>query len=110
MGHIEGRPSRFDGSIDDIVAEARHVVELGADGVDLLGYRYVGNAPLLNKTLVQAVDAPVCIAGSIDSTTRLDEVKAVHPWGFTIGSAFFNHKFGNSVAEQINAVCDYVNA
>lgn len=104
VGMIEGRPSVLTGSIEDIVAEARDVVSRGADGVDLLGYRYVGDAVTLNKTLSKAVDAPVCIAGSIDSIDRLDEVKATGAWAFTIGSAFFEGKFQGTMARQIDTV------
>ena len=57
---------------------------------------------------MQAIDAPVCLAGSINSYQRLDEVKEASPWAFTIGGAFFEEKFGTSFEEQINAVCDYI--
>ncbi len=110
VGNIEGRPSVLTGSIGEIVAEAREVVGKGAFGVDLLGYRYVGDAVLLNRTLTESLEAPVCIAGSIDSYSRLDEIMDASPALFTIGSAFFNHKFGDSVCEQINNVCRYISA
>ena len=35
-------------------------------------------------------------------------VRAIAPWAFTIGSAFFDHKFGGTFAEQIDAVCDFM--
>lgn len=108
VGTIEGRPSVLTGTIEEIVAEARDVVSRGADGVDLLGYRYVGDAAALNSALVSALEAPVCIAGSIDSYKRLDEVKQAGAWAFTIGSAFFDGKFGGSIPEQIDAVCRYM--
>lgn len=108
VGTIEGRPSVLTGTIQDIVAEARDVVSRGADGVDLLGYRYVGDAVALNKTLVESLHAPVCIAGSIDSTLRLDEVKDASPWAFTIGSAFFESKFPGSFPRQIDHVCNHM--
>ena len=74
----------------------------------MLGYRYTGDAVLLNKRFVAEVPAPVCLAGSIDSYTRLDEVKEAAPWAFTIGGAFFENKFGDVFAEQVNAVCRYM--
>ena len=52
--------------------------------------------------------APVCIAGSINSYQRLDEIKAADPWAFTIGGAFFENKFGGTFEEQINRVCKYM--
>ena len=46
--------------------------------------------------------------GSVDDFVRLDEIKRISPWAFTIGSAFFDKKFGESIPEQINAVCSYM--
>ena len=108
VGSITGRPSRLFGSAEEMVEEALEAIEYGAWGVDLLGYRYVGDAAALNKTIVESISAPVCIAGSIDSFNRLDEVRQTAPWGFTIGSAFFNNRFGDDFASQIDAVIDHL--
>lgn len=108
IGEITGRPSILHGEIEDIIAEAKEVVAKGADGIDLLGYRFEGDPVKLNKTLVEALDVPVCLAGSIDSFQRLDEVKEAAPWSFTIGSAFFDNKFPGDFPAQIKAVCDYM--
>ena len=108
VGDITGRPSVLHGTIDGMIAEAQRYIAKGAYGIDLLGYRFIGDAVALNKAFVKSVDAPVCLAGSIDSFKRLDEVKQAAPWAFTIGSAFFDKKFGETFEEQINAVCDYM--
>lgn len=108
VGRITGRPSVLEGTIDDMIAEARACIAKGAYGIDLLGYRYTGDAVALNAAMVKGVDAPICLAGSIDSFERLDEVKAAAPWSFTIGSAFFDGRFGGSFKEQIDKVCDYI--
>ncbi len=108
VGKIEGRPSVLSGSIDDIVEEARKAVEGGADGVDLLGYRYVGDAAALNKAVSEALKGRVCIAGSVDSNHRLDEVKDSGADFFTIGGAFFENKFDGDFCQQINNVCQYM--
>ena len=52
---------------------------------------------------------PSVLSGSIDSYERLQEVCDVRPWAFTIGSAFFEHKFGDTICQQIDNVCDYIN-
>lgn len=109
VGEVVERPSILKGSIEGMIEEAKDYINKGADGIDLLGYRYVGDPVDLNKRFVEALDAPVCIAGSIDSDKRLDEVKDASPETFTIGSAFFDHKFGEDLTEQINYVCDYMN-
>lgn len=108
VGEISGRPSIFSGNMDDIIASANRCIKNGVDGFDLLGYRYVGDAVTFNKRFVREVNAPVCIAGSVNSYQRLDELKVAAPWAFTIGSAFFKHTFGDSFSEQINRVCEYM--
>ena len=62
------------------------------------------------RAVTKSVDKPVCMAGSIDSTRRLDEVSRVGAWSFTIGSAFFEHKFGDDFADQVNFVCEHIKA
>lgn len=108
VGQVEERPSILKGNVAEMINEANNYIKKGAYGIDLLGYRYEGNAVELNEKIVSNVNAPVCIAGSINSYERLDEVKNIKPWAFTIGSAFFENKFGNEFSEQINNVCDYI--
>ena len=109
VGHIEGRPSVLSGNVSEMIEEANSYLKKGVYGVDLLGYRYTGDAVELNKMFVSQVNAPVCIAGSVNSYLRLDEIKIASPWAFTIGGAFFEHKFGGDFKEQINNVYDYIN-
>jgi len=109
VGEIKGRPSILDGTIDQIIDEANEYLHKDVYGFDLLGYRYTGDAVALNKKFVAQVDAPVCLAGSVDSYKRLDEIKEAHAWAFTIGSAFFDHVFGETFQEQIDNVYEYMN-
>ncbi len=108
VGKIEGRPSVLSGSIEDIIAEGEALTKKGIAGFDLLGYRYVGDATVLNKQFCKAMQVPVVLAGSVNSYTRLDEVLDANPWAFTIGGAFFENKFNGSFAEQIDKVVDYI--
>ena len=108
VGTIAGRPSVLEGCLSEMVAEAERYLAKGVFGIDLLGYRYVGDAVALNKAFVDAIDAPVCLAGSIDSVQRLKEVRDAAPWAFTIGSAFFDQKFSGTICEQIDFVCDFM--
>ncbi len=110
VGEVTERPSVLGGTIDGMIAEAKSYLEKGVSGIDLLGYRFTGDAVELNKIFVQEIDAPVCIAGSINSYQRLDEILDADPWSFTIGSAFFENKFEGTFKEQINKVCDYINS
>lgn len=110
VGEVTERPSVLGGTIDGMIAEAKSYLEKGVSGIDLLGYRFTGDTVELNKRFVQEIDAPVCIAGSINSYQRLDEILDADPWSFTIGSAFFENKFEGTFKEQINKVCDYINS
>ena len=108
VGNVTEHPSILEGEIDEIIKEANEYLKKGVYGFDLLGYRYTGNAVELNERFVLEVNAPVCIAGSVNGYERLDELKNINPWSFTIGSAFFENKFDGSFEEQINKVCEYV--
>lgn len=108
VGELSDRPSVLRGDIDDMIAEAKKYLEKGVYGIDLLGYRYEGDAKKLIERFVREVNAPVCVAGSVNSYERLDEIKEISPWSFTIGSAFFEEKFGKNFANQIDTVCNYM--
>ena len=108
VGKITGRPSVLEGTLEEMINEANAYIAKGVYGIDLLGYRYTGDAALLNREFVKNVEVPVCIAGSINSYERLQEIKAVSPWAFTIGGAFFENKFGGTMKEQIDKVCNFM--
>ena len=108
VGEITGRPSVLEGTFESMIDEAKICLSKGVFGIDLLGYRYTGDAVALNKNFVAQINAPVCIAGSVNSYKRLDEVKAANSWAFTIGGAFFENKFGEDFSEQIDTVCNYM--
>ena len=109
-GHVYSHPSILDGSMEDIVNHARFLESRGVQGMDLLSYRYVGDAPALLRQVVAATKVPIVSAGSIDSYRRLEEVSETGAWGFTIGSALFDRKFvpDGSFQENILAVCDWL--
>lgn len=109
VGEIHGRPSILGGTIDGMIDEANGLIKKGVDGFDLLAYRFTGDPEELAARFVDEVDVPVCLAGSIKSFERLDKMKEIAPWTFTIGSAFFDKKFGDmSIKDQINVVCEYM--
>lgn len=108
VGEVYDRPSVLGGTIDGMIAQANEYIKKGAYGIDLLGYRFTGDAVELNRRLVAEVNAPVCIAGSVNSYQRLDELKEASPWAFTIGSAFFEKDFDDDFCTSINKVCSYM--
>ena len=109
-GKVHSHPSILDGSIDEIVAHARQLESYGAHGLDLLTYRFNGEASHLLKLVVDATNIPIVSAGSIASFERIREVWEAGAWGFTIGSAFFERQFvpDGSFEENVLAVCDWL--
>jgi hypothetical protein len=92
-GHVFDHPSILDGTIENTVNHAKFLECQGVQGLDLLAYRYTGDAPRLLKEVVQSVKIPLVCAGSVATFERIAEVFDSGAWGFTIGSAFFDQKF-----------------
>lgn len=109
-GHIFGHPSIMDGTIDEVVAHAKFLESKGVPGMDLLSYRFIGDARQLLTEVVRATNIPIVSAGSIDSHRRMAEVWLTGAWGFTIGSALFDKKFvpDGSFKDNTLAVCDWL--
>ena len=109
-GHVHSHPSILDGTIEEIVQHACDMEAKGVDGMDLLTYRYTGDAPRLLQEVVKATGVPMVSAGSIDSYDRIAEVRDTGAWGFTIGTAFFEKKFipDGSFQENMMAVWDWL--
>ena len=107
VGRVTGRPSVLEGSLEQMLDQAREALAQGAWGIDLLGYRYTGDAARLNREFVAGLPGvPVVLAGSVNSFARLDEIRAADPWAFPIGSAFFEGRFGGSFRDQVDKVVD----
>lgn len=109
-GHVHSHPSILDGTIEEIVRHAQQLEAKGVDGMDLLAYRYVGDARQLLKEVVAATHVPIVSAGSVASFQRIAEIWEAGAWGFTIGSAFFEGKFvpGGDFTQNIKAVSDWL--
>ena len=109
-GRVHSHPSILDGTIDEIVAHACELEANGVHGLDLLTYRYNGEASHLLKRVVQATKIPIVSAGSIATFDRINEVWDSGAWGFTIGSAFFDRQFvpDGSFEENVLAVCNWL--
>ena len=109
-GHVHSHPSILDGSIESIVAHACRLAENGVQGLDLLAYRFVGDADTLLREVVSSVPIPVIAAGSVASFQRIARVWAANTWAFTIGSAFFEKKFvpDGTFKDNMMAVWDWL--
>jgi len=111
-GEVYGHPSILGGTIEWIVEHARSLEAKGVQGLDLLGYRYTGDARRLLQEVVKGITIPLVCAGSIATLERIAEVWEAGAWGFTIGSAFFEQTFlaGGSFKENIRVVTDWLAA
>jgi len=109
-GKVSGSPSVLEGSINEIIAHAKSIKGKNVYGLDLLAYRYTGDPEELAQKFIKEINLPAIIAGSINSFEKLEKVKKLNPWGFTIGSAFFDKKFvkGGSFKEQIESIVKYL--
>lgn len=109
-GHVHSHPSILDGKIEEIVAHACELETYGVHGLDLLTYRFNGDAFHLLKEVVHATKIPIVSAGSIASFERIQEVWDSGAWGFTIGSAFFDQQFvpDGSFEENVLSVCRWL--
>lgn len=107
-GKIYDRPSILDGTIEEIAADAKRLEAAGANGFDLLAYRYKypDKVNELVNTVKNAVEIPIVSAGSINSFARLQETIDQGVWAFTIGGAFFDKKFvpNGSYRDNVEAV------
>jgi hypothetical protein len=105
-GHTVGHPTKLTGTMDEIVADARALADIeGVHGLDLLAYRFQGDAAELARRVVDAVPLPVIAAGSIDRPTRVQSMVDSGVWGFTVGSALFDAAFEvDPIAMQVQAV------
>jgi hypothetical protein len=108
VGQIVGHPCLLRGSIDQICEDARRVEQLGADGINLLAYRYDGDVPALVEAVGAATGLPLICAGSVDSTARIAQLAELGVWAFTVGTAALDTRFveGGTLADQLTAILD----
>ena len=94
VGRVSQTPSILEGTVEEMLAQEADFVAKGIYGTDLLGYRYTGeNVDDSCREFVQKAKHPVCLAGSIGTKERVEKVKAMNPWTFTMGSALFAKNF-----------------
>jgi hypothetical protein len=94
-GEIVGHPSRLAGDIASIAASARDLAAREAvHGLDLLAYRFAGDAAALIREVCRAAaNKPVIVAGSIDCEARIAAAADAGAAGFTVGTAALDGAF-----------------
>lgn len=112
VGKVSGSPSILEGTNEEIIEDAKQMMAKGLTGFDILAYRHVVDGEKLAYEFCKAVDAKICIAGSINSFARIDTMFDIGPWSFTMGSALFAKKFvkDGSFRDNLKAVADYMAA
>jgi hypothetical protein len=110
VGKVSGSPSILEGTNEEIIQNAKDLMAKGIKGFDILAYRHVVDGEKLAREFCAAIDAQICIAGSINSYARIDTMFDIGPWTFTMGSALFEKKFlpEGSFRENLIAVADYM--
>lgn len=110
-GKVSGSPSVLEGTIDEIINDAKSMQKKGVNAFDILAYRYVGDPEELAEKFIQAIDIPVIIAGSINGYERLDKINELNPWGFTMGTALFKKNFykDGTFKDNLKKVINYLN-
>jgi hypothetical protein len=104
-GRVVGHPSLLRGGIEEITESARGLAEtVGVHGLDLLAYRYDGDVEALVRSVVSAASVPVIAAGSVDGEEKIRALSDAGVWGFTVGSAIFEGRFGASPRDGVEAV------
>jgi hypothetical protein len=108
IGRIVDHPCLLRGSIDEICDDARRVESQGADGINLLAYRYDGDVPALVRAVSETTSLPLICAGSVDSAERIRELADLGVWAFTVGTAALDGRFvpGGDLRAQLRAILD----
>lgn len=94
-GNVGGSPVALTGTMEEVAESAKNIIANGSSGLDLVSYRYQDGDPVeLTRKVVESVGGDkVCIAGSIDTTEKMDLMEEIGVAEYTMGSALFNSKF-----------------
>ena len=94
-GEVVGHPCVLVGTLEATIASARRLLATpGVDGLDLLAYRFAGDAERLMHGVCRAASGrPVVVAGSLDRAERLAAVVAAGASAFTVGTAALENVF-----------------
>jgi len=106
IGQVSGIPGVLRGDLNEIVDDARRKQDMGVNGIDLLAYRYEGDAEELLDAVIHAVEIPVIAAGSVNSLERVRRVIRSGAAGFTIGTAILDCRIVPecTLEDQVRAV------
>lgn len=106
VGTIVDHPCLLRGSIEAIAEGAAAAERAGAEGINLLAYRYDGDVEALVDAVRAATSLPLICAGSVDSVQRIRALADRDVWAFTVGTAVLDGRFapGAGLDAQLEAV------
>ena len=109
VGRVIGIPEVLEGTIEEMIMDAKNFRKMGVDGINLLAYRYKGDPEELMRAVISNAEMDVIVAGSIDSFERIRKVITLGASLYTIGGAIFEKKFvpGGSIADQVKAIIGF---
>ena len=93
VGKVTGHPCVLGGRIEEIIRDGNEAASQGADGVNLLLYRYSGDQKRFLTTAAKEIRIPLLVAGNVVDFEQIKELKANKVWAFTIGGAVLENKF-----------------
>ena len=109
-GRISGHPSVLEGESAEVVESAKRLCAMeGVDGLDLLAYRFSGDAPALIRSVCGSVAKPVIVAGAIDRPQRIAAARDGGAAAFTVGTAALDGAFETAspgLPGQLRAIQD----
>ncbi|WP_119459413.1 hypothetical protein [Rhodospirillaceae bacterium SYSU D60014] len=106
-----GHPTRLGGTPAVVAEHCRRFLAVGCRGVDLLAFRATEADPLdlIRAARAALGDAPLIVAGSVNSTARIREIAVAGADAFTIGTAVFDGSFSprkGCIQSQLKDVLD----
>jgi len=106
VGKVTGHPCVLGGKIEEIIRDGKEAEKQGANGVNLLLYRYSDDQKRLLTAAAKEIRIPLIVAGNVVDFGQIKELRDNKVWAFTIGGAVLEKKFAanGSTKEQIQAV------
>ena len=88
-----GSPVMLRGPVNEIINQLKGFEKKGVEGFCIGAYRHESSPEELIQGMTKELKGKILIAGSINSKERMAYVNEAGCYGFTMGSAIFNHKY-----------------
>ena len=103
--YVNVHPAIMKGSPESMIEKSKMFHEMNIQGINLPAYHYVDDCPEeLARKVIERSKSDVIIAGNITNVSRLNFIKNLNPWGFTIGSSLFDGAFAEDAGFKANVL------